>query len=149
MLTSYNLRMKPHINAHIEPLTALRGIAACFVLLFHYRTHFPALGDVTAFASRGYVWVDLFFALSGYIMATMYHATLADGYRSPAIKRYFWARVARIYPLHLVTLAVMVGMESAFAFAQHAGLMAGNNPAFASAERNAFGILTNALLIQA
>ena len=53
--------------------------------------------------AKGYLGVELFFTLSGFILCHVYLDSVADGGF-----RYFgflWARLARIYPLHLATLA--------------------------------------------
>jgi len=62
--------MPPYADA----LTGLRGVAALWVLVFHLwqRTGAPALAlgplDFTPLAAHGYLGVDLFFVLSGYLI---------------------------------------------------------------------------------
>lgn len=106
----------PDANTAAQRLTrldGLRGIAACVVAFaYHPRTLFaPELftghGPVLAWLSHwGWAFVDLFFLLSGYIFAHVYlpGETLA---RTGAMARFAVARIARLYPLHLLTLLVV------------------------------------------
>jgi peptidoglycan/LPS O-acetylase OafA/YrhL len=84
----------------INPLTSLRFFAAMWVVLYHY---WPNLGrSLPPLVAKGYLGVELFFVLSGFILCHVYLDGLAAGrfgYGS-----FLWARLARIYPLHLVTL---------------------------------------------
>lgn len=100
---------------YINSLTSMRGIAAIWVMLFHidvslfYRGFGSLLPrDQTGFFSKGYLWVDFFFLLSGFVIAYVYSHSLSGGPRTSAIKHYLWARFTRIYPLHLFTLLVLV-----------------------------------------
>lgn len=86
---------------HIRPLTALRFLAAMWVVLFHY---WPALSDVRPpVVAQGSFGVELFFILSGFILSHVYGAALAAGRFHYGA--FLWARLARVYPLHLATLA--------------------------------------------
>lgn len=100
---------------YIASLTPLRGIAALWVVLFHIDVslYYRDLGalisrDTSGIFSHGYLWVDFFFLLSGFIIAHVYGERLASADKLPAIKDYLWARFARIYPLHLFTLLLLV-----------------------------------------
>jgi peptidoglycan/LPS O-acetylase OafA/YrhL len=73
--------------------------------------------------AHAYLFVDFFFVLSGFVIATSYRDRLATDY---SLSRFMWLRFARIYPLHLFMLAVFFAVESAFA------LVGGNG--FASRE---------------
>lgn len=103
-------------NSHyIHSLTPLRAIAALWVVFFHidvslYYRDLGALVPRTASGifSQGYLWVDFFFLLSGFIIAHVYGARLSSGNKPGAIKEYLWARFARVYPLHLFTLAALM-----------------------------------------
>jgi peptidoglycan/LPS O-acetylase OafA/YrhL len=87
------------IRAH----TAIRGIAALLVVIYHYREIIgPNFDRYTSFFEKGYLWVDCFLMLSGFILSYIYG-------NKPALdlgetKRFFVARFARIYPLHAATL---------------------------------------------
>ena len=97
---------------YIDSLTPLRGLAALWVMVFHidvslfYRDMGALVSrDATGIISRGYLWVDFFFLLSGFIMAHIFGERLTSGGK---IVDYLWARLARIYPLHLFCLALVV-----------------------------------------
>lgn len=100
---------------YIRSLTPLRGIAALWVVLFHIDVslYYRDLGSLvsraeTGIFSQGYLWVDFFFLLSGFIIAHVYGERLAGSNKFPTIKDYLWARFARVYPLHLFTLLLLV-----------------------------------------
>ena len=96
--------------SELPALTALRGIAAVGVLFFHssyYAYHFAG-GSPPWLWRRGYLAVDLFFFLSGFVLTHVYGRRLTDGKSWPAIGRFLWARFCRIYPASLFTTAVFV-----------------------------------------
>jgi peptidoglycan/LPS O-acetylase OafA/YrhL len=84
-------------------LTAVRGLAAWWVVLFHLRAflapHVPA--SVLAFLSMGNLAVDFFFILSGFVIYLNYGGRV-DGWRSTG--DFLFRRFARVYPLHLLML---------------------------------------------
>jgi len=97
---------------YIDSLTPLRGLAALWVMAFHidvslfYRDMGALVPrDATGILSHGYLWVDFFFLLSGFIMAHVFGARLAG---KGHVLDFLWARLARIYPLHLVCLGLVV-----------------------------------------
>ena len=92
---------KGHAASHIEPLTALRFFAALWVVLYAY---WPKLDVdfVPAVVAKGYLGVETFFVLSGFILCHVYLASIERGrFR---YGEFLWARLARVYPLHLFTL---------------------------------------------
>lgn len=94
---------------NIQSHTALRGIAAICVVYGHYSAVFGR--DVAGhdfFIDRGYLGVDFFFLLSGFILTTVYAKTFAGGVTSHLWGQFIVRRLARIYPLHLVTLLAVV-----------------------------------------
>lgn len=108
---------------HIRPLTALRFFAAMWVVLFHY---WPALGLAGAplAVAKGYLGVELFFILSGFILCHVYRSEVEGG--RFAYGDFLWARLARIYPLHLATLVAMgllAGVATAAGFAVDANIL--------------------------
>ena len=94
----------------IDPLTGLRFVAAIWVLQYHFSDTVaeavPQLGGIRTLASGGYVGVDLFFVLSGFIIAHVY-LHVPDIHRPRGAARYLWLRLARFYPVHLLTLGVI------------------------------------------
>ncbi len=71
-----------------------------WVVAYHF---WPSLSPaVPTLVTRGYLGVELFFALSGFILSHVYLASFGEKrFRYPD---FLWARLARIYPVHLVTL---------------------------------------------
>jgi peptidoglycan/LPS O-acetylase OafA/YrhL len=53
---------------------------------------------------KGYLWVDFFFILSGFVMAYVYDIEHPRRYSVRDTLHYLIARIARIYPLHFITL---------------------------------------------
>lgn len=90
-------------KTEIRSLTGLRGVAALTVALAHFRISLPY--DLQTFVMWHNAAVDLFFILSGFTLCYVYRP---DAKILPT-GRYFVARVARIYPLYLLSiLAVWV-----------------------------------------
>jgi len=100
-------------GADIKPLTSLRFFAALWVVLYAYWPNLAA--PFTPMVIRnGFLGVDLFFVLSGFILCHVYLPSVAAGHFS--YRGFLWNRLARIYPLHLATLAG-VGVLAAAAIA--------------------------------
>ncbi len=95
----------PHPGPSPLPaLTSLRFGAAAYVLVFHYAAFYFGADAVPAAIGLGYSGVTFFFLLSGFILAYTYRGVdLAD---REALARYRWARVARVAPAYLLSLAV-------------------------------------------
>ena len=97
-------------RAELRALTSVRGIAAWFVVLYHIRFSVAGLppGVVTMFG-KGYLAVDFFFLLSGFVIwLTWGERIRAGGWQ--AVPRFLQKRVARIWPLHLFMLGCAVGL---------------------------------------
>jgi peptidoglycan/LPS O-acetylase OafA/YrhL len=89
--------------ADLRMLTALRAFAALLVVLFHFAAR-TAPGSVlhTTLIGNGQLGVDVFFVLSGFILAHVYLARVAA--EKFALGEFLTARLARLYPMHLVML---------------------------------------------
>ncbi len=90
---------------NIRSLTGIRLFAAFYVVFFHSRlpSALAAIGwrSGAFFISNGYLAVQLFFMLSGFILAYTYAGQVEQRHE----KRRFWeARVARVWPLYFVSL---------------------------------------------
>lgn len=102
---------------HLPTLTGLRGIAAIAVLLYHIR------GSMTGFTpewliavlAHGYLAVDLFFVLSGFVLWWTYGAAFRDQGRG-AIGPFLVRRFARIFPLHVAIMAAMTAFAALLHF---------------------------------
>jgi len=95
------------VHARKPPLPALTGIRtllAIFIILFHFTP--PHLGLLYPFIDNGYVFVGVFFLISGYILTYNY----ADRGKTLS-KREFWlARFSRLYPVYLFVLLLSISM---------------------------------------
>ncbi|MBM3685666.1 MAG: acyltransferase [Actinobacteria bacterium] len=95
----------------IRQLTGIRFVAAFWVLLYHLQDpldrigvmDIPVLSDVIRVGRLG---VDLFFALSGFIIAHTYLTKMGPRLAVGAAANFWWLRLARIYPVHFVMLNI-------------------------------------------
>jgi peptidoglycan/LPS O-acetylase OafA/YrhL len=95
-------------------MDSLRGIAALGVTLFWHYSHFgpyrPFDGFVADWLHRyGLMLVDFFFVLSGFVLSHVYLRKLAERRVSPF--EFFVLRFSRLYPLHLLTLVFVAGVQ--------------------------------------
>jgi len=109
----------------IKPLTSLRFIAAFWVLLYHFKDHLGLNLGQWGLVADGYLGVDLFFTLSGFILAHVY-LTSVEGGRF-GYGGFLKNRIARVYPMHLAALAAMIVL---FAGASVLGAGVGSPDAF-------------------
>ncbi|HEY4114147.1 MAG TPA: acyltransferase [Rhizomicrobium sp.] len=90
----------------IRALAGARALPPLLLVLYHYHEahgyQHVRLFDV--FVAKGYLWVEFFFALSGFILIHVYAP------RAFRYTEFLKARLARLYPLHLATLLVMLAM---------------------------------------
>jgi peptidoglycan/LPS O-acetylase OafA/YrhL len=134
---------------HLASLTPLRGIAALWVVLFHYCWHLPAVHPdrYTGAVYKGYLAVDLFFMLSGFVISHVYHRVFAEQVTGRHYRDFLKARVARIYPLQLTVLLLF----GATALAERAAVYAHGGslgPIALIGERSLGAFFANLLMIQ-
>ena len=89
----------PKSSGEIRALTGLRGIAAIYVVLFHANGFYRFPAFILPFIRHGYLAVDLFFILSGFVMAMTYASLFENGFCIHKFKHFLLLRLARIYPL--------------------------------------------------
>ncbi|MGA1798761.1 acyltransferase [Sphingomonas sp. 4RDLI-65] len=98
----------------LRALTGVRGIAAWFVVLYHIRLSIAGLPDgMRDVFAKGYLAVDFFFLLSGFVIWLTWNDRLRTGGLNggwAGVPRFLQKRIARIWPLHLVTLAGAVAL---------------------------------------
>jgi peptidoglycan/LPS O-acetylase OafA/YrhL len=99
---------KPHLRA----LTGLRAYAALWVALSHFYLVLSYEHAVTfdnllsRFALAGYLGVDLFFVLAGYIHAYNFKDRLANDFRPRTVTKFYIHRIARVGPAFWFCCAV-------------------------------------------
>jgi peptidoglycan/LPS O-acetylase OafA/YrhL len=91
-------------------LDSLRGVCACMVVLLHFITQ-GTIANLPV-VTNGFLFVDFFFVLSGFVIGSSYGPRLVEGF---SVGRFMWLRLGRIYPLHLVMLLVFLAFELVFA----------------------------------
>ncbi len=98
---------------HLPALTSLRGLAAVWVVFYHFQDVLRAgglpAGPLTRLIGHGHYAVDLFFLLSGYVIAYNY-LDVPGLLERRACFRFLVMRLARIYPAHLVGLLAVLPM---------------------------------------
>ncbi|MBS0965095.1 acyltransferase [Acetobacter okinawensis] len=100
----YNWRVFVVNNRRIHELDSLRGIFAIIVAVFHFQApnHF----------FNGSLAVDFFFILSGLVLSQAY----MNGNNQYTLMDFFKIRVARLYPLHVYNLLVIIGLYIIYIF---------------------------------
>jgi len=101
--------------AEIRALAGARAFPPLVLVMFHfseghgYRNFWP----LDLLAARGYLWVEFFFCLSGFILTHVYGPRLAQIFTRDGYVQFLKARLTRLYPLHLFMLmavaVVLVG----------------------------------------
>jgi peptidoglycan/LPS O-acetylase OafA/YrhL len=116
----------------IGALTGIRALAAFWVFVRHFRTEIvDALGPgpvtqlVVHIASAGYLGVDLFFILSGFILTYTHLTTMTSAYGWRTAGGFLWLRLARVWPL----TAFVLMLFGAYFIAQ---AVASGDPSFLS-----------------
>jgi peptidoglycan/LPS O-acetylase OafA/YrhL len=122
-------------QGEIKCLTGLRGIAACLVMLYHFFQDVAGIGRPRTFLLHGYLAVDLFFVLSGFVMALTYAETFAGDFSRGTYLGFLYKRLGRIYPLYIVVTLAMAALA-------YAGRIDQTPP-------SAGTVLSNLLLVQA
>ncbi len=96
----------PSVSSKMESIEGARALAAVMVVLMHaaslmqveHLSGHVGLGNVFGF---GYVGVDFFFVLSGFIIAYVNYSHLGN---AGSLPRYLWRRFTRIYPIYWIIL---------------------------------------------
>ena len=91
------------VRPQLHVLNGMRGVAALAVVALHFGQ------DGLDLAPGGYLAVDLFFLLSGVVVASAYDGRLARGMGTAAFMR---VRLIRLYPMYLLGLALCVALGS-------------------------------------
>ncbi len=98
-----NTRHLFETRRHFAVLDGLRGVAALSVVLFHY-TEMVISNYSDNFIGHGFLAVDFFFCLSGFVIAYAYDGRI----RSLGMLQFFEARLIRLHPM--VVLGSVLGL---------------------------------------
>ncbi|MBV9693294.1 MAG: acyltransferase, partial [Alphaproteobacteria bacterium] len=95
--------------AEIKALSGARALPPLILVLYHFcEGHgYRHLFVFDALVAKGYLWVEFFFILSGFILTHVYGQPGKSGFHYPSFLR---ARLARLYPLHLFMLLAMLAL---------------------------------------
>jgi peptidoglycan/LPS O-acetylase OafA/YrhL len=104
-----NLRPRTGTEVRFEILDLSRGIAAIVVLLYH---SYDVLGHQLVW--RGYLAVDFFFLLSGFVLSHQYDAAISAGM---GLREFMVRRLVRLYPCYL--LAFLLGLLLDWTLTEH------------------------------
>jgi peptidoglycan/LPS O-acetylase OafA/YrhL len=117
----------PTAAARLYSLDVLRGVAAIAVVFWHWRhffydglkvandldpEHQPLYSVFFPFYLGGDLAVDLFFLLSGFIFFWLYAQPVTQ--RSISAAEFLALRASRLYPLHLVTLGLVLIAQAGY-----------------------------------
>src|SRR5580700_3165978 len=92
----------------IQELESIRGLAAMLVVFYHTPRWNP-LCNIGIF-NNGYIMVDLFFVLSGFVIYSAYAQKINS---RPDLGRFQFLRFGRLYPVHITFLFVFLAIELA------------------------------------
>ena len=102
----------PDRPPELRALTGARGLAAWLVVLYHIRAAIPGLPPFAeALLAKGYLAVDLFFILSGFVLWISWGDRFARDGRAAAMP-FIKKRIARVWPLHAAVLAATVARNA-------------------------------------
>ena len=104
---------------YVPAIEGLRGVAVLWVILFHYvvvrdgRFDDPAIAAIEAvrplniIVRNGYLGVDLFFLISGFLLTLPWFVRAARGAPPPSTREFYARRFRRIAPAYYVQLVVL------------------------------------------
>ena len=95
----------------MRALTGIRGAAALLVLLYHLYSRGRVFGPLQPVVDHGYLAVDLFFVLSGFILALTYGERFRAGVLRRDLRDFFWRRLGRLYPLYVAASMLALGLD--------------------------------------
>jgi peptidoglycan/LPS O-acetylase OafA/YrhL len=128
----------------IRSFEGARGVAAMLVALYHFNLFLPFGLAFPGFVSYGYLFVDLFFVLSGYVICSTYENRLDTGndFVTFAIRRF-----GRLFPLLIFSTAAFILIPDAFILLKHVLIALGHQRMFQSPGALDYVLPTSAELI--
>jgi peptidoglycan/LPS O-acetylase OafA/YrhL len=121
-------------------LDGLRGLAALSIVVYHIT--FPNHFTKATFFTNSYLAVDLFFVISGFVIAANYSQAIQN---DADLSKFIYLRLFRLYPMFCTVLFVLVAVELVKLAGVRAGLFSTNRTPF-SGSYGVAALLTNVLL---
>ncbi|MGD0190838.1 MAG: acyltransferase [Rhizomicrobium sp.] len=119
--------MTPFKSKRLYSIDAFRGLAAMGVVVWHWQHFYAISGNWQSGWNRvdqpffnvlkplyeyGWMAVDLFFAVSGFVFFWLYLEPVAR--REIGAGKFALQRLSRLYPIYLLTLLIAAGLEFTF-----------------------------------
>ncbi|HEY4785150.1 MAG TPA: acyltransferase [Bacteroidales bacterium] len=89
-------------KSHYEILDGLRGVAAVMVVIFHLFETFSGGNHLKQIINHGYLAVDFFFVLSGFVIGYAYD----DRWGKMTLKGFFKRRLIRLHPMIIMGMVI-------------------------------------------
>jgi peptidoglycan/LPS O-acetylase OafA/YrhL len=95
-------------KGELKSLTGIRGVAATIIMIYHVleASAENSKAPFDGLASKGYLSVDLFFVLSGFVLSYNYGRVFSGPFHLGEYVNFLTRRAARLYPLYWVLLPV-------------------------------------------
>ena len=102
----------PSRPGQIRALAGARAIPPLILVLYHYCEghHYRNFKPFDLLVGHGYLWVEFFFALSGFILTYVYGARALEFLHGKTHRDFLIARLSRLYPLHLAMLLYILAL---------------------------------------
>jgi len=130
-------------NRRYLALDGLRGIAALLVVLYH--VELPNHFTHNSFTRHGYLAVDLFLILSGFVISSAYSRRISDAHGA---REFYWLRFFRIYPLHIAMLLAFVLFECVKLAAIRSGAITPGEQAPFTGNNTVGALIANVFMLQ-
>lgn len=103
-MNSKNIQLStfPDSKKHYNILDGLRGVAAITVVAFHILEAFSVGNHLEQMINHGYLAVDFFFVLSGFVIGYAYD----DRWDKMSLKTFFKRRLIRLHPMVIVGMVI-------------------------------------------
>jgi peptidoglycan/LPS O-acetylase OafA/YrhL len=107
----------------IQALAGARAIPPLLIVMYHFSEghHYSGFKPLDLLASRGYLWVEFFFVLSGFILTYVYWPRMDDLFRRNGYVAFLRARLIRLWPLHIFMLLWVLMLVILFRVLAHQG----------------------------
>ncbi len=138
-------------NGEIASLDGLRGFAAVCIVLYHAQgifAFYPPVAFLAGAFQKYYLFVDLFFVLSGLVIARSSARLFDADFSARTYGTFMRARLVRLWPVHLVTLAILVVIELILVWGVENGAFDPGFAPFDRPEANPVNLATTAFMLQ-